>query len=306
MRKMFAAMTGALVGLTVLLGIPTAALAVGPRHVYVGAAQVLSGTDSVGQISADIYVGAPYIDTANTNFTLAEITLRDTTTNTAVEVGWAVNPVTFGDSKPRLFSCIWGGGAIMAGCWNGAGAGSYWTDSSTNTINLGADLSGVAASCNGVNLNCVKNFQIKRVTGIGACSFVANGWQIDYDGVKVGCWRGNAWSGTNASWTNMSSANQILAFGEVDYTGAGEPKADIGNGQYGTGTLGPTGPAYMANLTLGQKSPSTLTENFAWDVSGTDTNVYTKQMYGLNGFGFGGPGYKWNGSAWVYPGDIGS
>jgi hypothetical protein len=324
MRKFLTAMTGALVGLTVLLGIPTSAMATppGPGHRYAGVYQSFTGTDYIRGLAANIWVAKPFVG-ANDQFSLMELAVQDAN-GSAVEVGWAANPAVFGDSKPRLFSCVWDGdtGLTMTGCWNGSGVNTGWFDNSSNATDLGSDLTTIANGCDGVStLACVKRFQVKWVSGIGACSFVANGWEIDFDNQKVGCWMGNKWS--QVGHTSMTNANAALAYAEDSYTGTGQPTTDLGNGQYGdAAVLSATGPAYIGSLALVSPNPSTMTANFAINPGGQDTAAYRvgipsngngtitacspDGIHSVCTFGIGGPGYKWNGTAWVTPGDIGS
>jgi hypothetical protein len=324
LRKFFTAFTGVLVGLTVLLGVPTAAMASGARHVYAGVAQGFSGTDYVKGVSANVYVAKPFVD-SDSAFSLMELAAVDTGNGReAIEVGWAVYPAIFGNNNPHLFVCSWdNAGHSMPGCWTGTSASgpTGWVDNSSNSINIGADLGTVAAACNGSSLACVKKFEIKFVSGINACSFSANGWEVWYDNAKVACWRGNAWS--TAGYPVMTKANELQAFAEVAYGSTGNPKTDLGNGQYGDGAaLGNTGPAFFGSLNISGQNPSTLVPHFDYinepepsaykvgvqtanpPVTPTTCNPDGSRSYCT--YGVGGPGYALVNGVWTTPGDIGS
>jgi Neprosin len=281
----------------------------GPGYYYAGTFQTMAGTDTFKGLDATVEVVAPVMDPVGYNHSLSELAIQDANGN-AAEIGWVEEPVAFGDSKPRLFSCIWVNGSTAPGCYTGAGTGTSWVDNTSNPINLGADLSGVVTATWPAN---AKKFTVKIVSGIGACSFASNGVEIDYDGVKVGCWLGTAWTHATPA-TSFGQATTAQAYGEYYYgggnntgTSADRPCGDIGNGRLGTAYNGApidaTDPAYVASLLLLNKAPATITENFVAN-SPTDTNAYNVQVLSTRTYTYGGYGYHVTTAppAWSSPG----
>lgn len=309
---MIAVAMGVLVGLTSLLGVPTSAFASGfsgSGYRYAGEYQNIASPDYVTGVQANMMIAAPYVENSGSH-SLSEIALSAGPSNgNAVEFGFAVEPTAFGDYKPRLFACIWVLSVTQPGCYTGNDPNSGWFDNSSNPIDLGADLSSVASATSPAN---AKQFKIQQVSGINACTFSANGWELDYDGVKVGCFRGDKWSHAGTSFTQ---ATRVQAFGEYYYNKVistqNQPCGDIGNGQYGSqNPLGVGGPAYFGSLTLLGKSSGYVTEDLTPDgnsLVGYDSAGWT--VYPIPGsvgnrtFGYGGPGYTSGGAS---PGNIGS
>jgi len=253
-----------------------------------------------------MYVAKPFIPSGSCvsggGHSPMELSIRDAAGN-VVEVGVAAEPSAFGDCKPRLFASTWkgngSGGGTWNGCYDGHTGGCWFIDNSANPINLGADLTTTANLCNGTSLSCVKVFQAFYSTT--NCGFAASGIFVFYDGVSVGCFYSPAFYNniTPSHWTIFQG------FGEYYYSGPNKPIGDIGNGISPTVALGVAGPSYIGPVSLGNPVPSTLVTSFTAQPS-TDGPAYdVGTLLGGKTFATSGAGYRWNGSAYVTPGDVG-
>lgn len=281
---------GVLAALVSLLCIAGPAQASGPGYYYAGATE--SGLTGVTGINAKIWIGNPYRQANSGEHTLAELVLHDTVTNSTVEWGWIKDGS--GAGGPRLFVYYWVTGTPV-NCYYGCGG---WHDNASNPIDIGADLTSVAAGCNGsTTLNCVKPFQIQYSST--PCSIAPHGWYFYYDGVNVGCLQSNAVGG------GFTAANETQAFGEVYYGGSTVPCTDMGNGKYATATATAGGSAFFASISyLGTAASPNLT--LATSVPQYDPGAYTVSSVGSPGnrtFTFGGAGRTSSGGT---PGNTGS
>lgn len=261
----------------------TPANASGPGYYYAGAVESsVSGANGIG---AKIWVANPYIQCNTGEHSVMEITAKDTATGNVIEFGWIKDGCT---GYPRLFTSYWAAG-VWSGCFF---ACTGWQDNGSNPINLGADLSTVAAGCNGTTtLNCVKQFTFQYIAS--ACGPSAAGVFFYYDNVNIGCFQSSLIPGT-------SSFDQYQAYSEVYYAGTTVPCTDGGNGKYASSTLSASGSAYFGSLSYTGTAPPT--PNFSLNTI-TDSGAYTAVRLSGRTISVGGPGRT---SAGATPGNTGS
>lgn len=261
-------------GLQPLNGTMRAALT-GSGYYYAGVAQ--TGVSGAKGMAAKIYVSNPYEQCNTGEHSVAELAAKDTVTDNVIEFGWIKDGCS---GYPRLFTSYWKNG-VWSGCFF---ACVGWQDNGSNPINLGADLTTVAAGCNGTTtLNCVKQFTFQYIVG-SACGPAPNGVFFYYDGVNIGCFQSNLIPGTG-------SFDQFQAFGEVYYGGSTVPCTDMDTfGRYATSTASAAGSAFFGSITYtgtGAPTPSMVLQ------TSTDSGAYTVASIGSAGnrtFTFGGPG----------------
>lgn len=259
------------------------------QYYYAGAAQ--AGVSSAAKgISANLWVANPYRQANSGEHTLMEVAAKNTSTGDSVEVGWVKDGT--GTGGPRLF-IYYNVAGVGVNCYYGC---ANWVDNAANPIDIGADLTTVAAGCNGTTtLNCVKKFAFQYFVG-SACGASVNSLWFYYDSVAFGCLPGNVISAT--------SFDEYHAYSEVYYGGATVPCTDAGNGKYATtGPLSASGPSYIGSISYtgtGAPTPSmTIQPN-------TDSGAYTALSVGSPGnrtFAVGGPGRTSTGAT---PGNAGS
>ena len=261
----------------------TPANASGPGYYYAGAVESsVSGANGIG---AKIWVANPYIQCNTGEHSVMEITAKDTATGNVIEFGWIKDGCT---GYPRLFTSYWAAG-IWSGCFFTC---TGWQDNGSNPINLGADLSTVAAGCNGTTtLNCVKQFTFQYIAS--ACGPSAAGVFFYYDNVNIGCFQSSLIPGT-------SNFDQYQAYSEVYYAGSTVPCTDGGNGKYASSTLSASGSAYFGSLSYTGTAPPT--PNFSLNTI-TDSGAYTAVRLSGRTISVGGPGRT---SAGATPGNTGS
>lgn len=259
----------------------------GAGYYYAGTSQ--SGVSGAKGVAAKVWVANPYVQCNSGEHSILEIAARDTVQNNTVEMGWVKDCATGG--VPKLFIYYWQAGVPKA-CWFGCAA---YVDNASNPIDAGADLSTVAAGCNGTTtLNCVKQFTFQYIVG-SACGPAPNGVFFYYDNVNIGCLQSNAIPGT-------TSFDEYKLFGEVYYAGATVPCTDMGNGKWPTSTASATGAAYFGSASYTGTGAPTPSLSLAAD---TDSLAYTAVMVGTLNRTFTVGGYGRNASGGS-PGNIGS
>jgi hypothetical protein len=287
MRSRLAAFVSLLfiaVGLAVA-GAAAPASASGPGYYYAGAFQ--SGVSSANGIGAKIWVANPYLQCNTSEHSLMEITARDTVANNTMEFGWIKDGC---GGVPKLFASYWKAG-VWSGCYF---ACTGWNDNGSNPINLGADLSTVAASCNGTTtLTCVKQFTFQYIAS--ACGTSSAGVFFYYDNVNVGCMQSSLIPGT-------TTFSEYQAFSEVYYGGSTVPCSDGGNGKYPTSVASAAGAAFFGSISYVGTAPPTAFMSLNTD---TDTPAYTAVAVGTAGRTFTVGGYGRNSSGGT-PGNTGS
>ena len=282
---------GLIAALTALLCTATPAQASGPGYYYAGAAQTGVSSNVTG-IFANLWIANPYRQANSGEHTLMEVTGKNTATGDRVEVGWVKDGS--GAGGPRLFIYYWVNGTAV-NCYYGCAA---WVDAASNPIDVGADLTSVAAGCNGTTtLGCVKKFGVQYAAGF-ACGASANSVWFYYDGLGIGCLPSSVFSASTTTFDVMQ------AFGEVYYGGASVPCTDLGNGKYATGgPLSASGPSYIGSIAYTGAGAPTPSMTIQPD---TDSGAYTALSVGSPGnrtFAVGGPGRTSTGGT---PGNPGS
>lgn len=155
--------------------------------------------------------------------TLAELALIDPRSNNIVEVGWTVDRLLFGDTRPRLFVFHWHDG--RPGCYNGCG----FVNAPDATIKPGDP---VAVS------TTPRDYAIEHA---------GDRWNVLYAGDLVGWFPDSLWNGA------FTSAPLVQWFGEVVAQPGG--CTDMGTGVFGTA---PTGAATVTNARLSGSVPGRL------------------------------------------------
>lgn len=261
----------------------------GPGYYYAGAAQTGVGSAAKG-ISANLWIANPYMQANTGEHTLFEVAAKNSTTGDVVEVGWIKDGS--GAGGPRLFAYYWTAGTPV-NCYYGCAA---WVDNGANPIDIGADLTSVAAGCNGsTTLGCVKKFAVQYFSG-SACGASSNSYWFYYDSVAFGC--------LPSSVMTATTFDEMHAFSEVYYGGVTVPCTDAGNGKYATsGPLSASGPSYIGSISYTGTGAPTPSMTMQPD---TDSGAYTALSVGSTGnrtFAVGGPGRTSTGTT---PGNLGS
>jgi hypothetical protein len=268
---------------------PRAALT-GAGYYYAQGAEALAGTNTVAGISANLYIGNPYMQCNTGEHTLVEEALKDANGH-AVELGWVKDSCS---GPPKLFASYWNNG--WAGCYY---EGCGWVDVTpgNSADDLGRDLSSVASATFPGN---VKKFLIQYSSSF-SCGASSSGWFFYYDNLGVGCLPSGLFTG------GFATAKTTFAYGEVYYAGSTVPCSDMVNGKQGSSAVLPldaSDPGYIGSVAYVAPSPSTLTPTLT--LSQTDSNAYTAFALGSTGnrtFTLGGPGYNSTGGT---PGNTGS
>ncbi len=157
-------------------------------------------------LTASMTIGHPTL-AADGYHSLAELAVQSADKNQVIEVGWTVDPTTFGDSNTHLFVYHWVNG--QSTCY-----GCGFVDNTANPVNAGASLSAAVGTA--------------KVFGI---NYVSGAWWISYDGAYVGNFPGLLWSGATPPATFVTSG-YIRAFGEVAASTT-TPCTDMGSGSLG-------------------------------------------------------------------------
>jgi len=183
-------------------------LLAGPYYFY-GVAQQTHTTGTTDGVMANLVTAKPWVDSAvKDDHSLAEVSIQDTATGHAVEIGYTVDPGTFGDSNPRLFVYHW-----VLGVPQGYGAG--FTDNAANPINHGSLLP----------YPLQKSFFIQRSGG---------DWWVGYDTAWVGRFAGANFTGGFTSGTETSGFGEVATKPGTSHTTS---CSDMGhNGELGYAT----------------------------------------------------------------------
>ena len=267
----------------------TPAQAAGPGYFYAGAAEAGVGSAAKG-ISGKLWIANPYRQANSGEHTLMEVAAKNTTTGDSVEVGWVKDGT--GAGGPRLF-IYYNVAGVAVNCYYGCAS---WVDNAANPIDIGADLTTVAAGCNGsTTLNCVKPFTVQYFSTSG-CGASSTSYWFYYDSTAFGCLPGSVMTAT--------TFDEMHAYSEVYYGGATVPCTDAGNGKYATaGPLSASGPSFISSISYtGTGAP---TPNMSIQPN-TDSGAYTALSVGSPGnrsFAVGGPGRTSTGAT---PGNLGS
>jgi hypothetical protein len=185
-------------------------------------------------VAANFTVANPTL-AAGDFHSLVEATVSTANQQQAVEVGWTVDPTTYGDTKTRLFVTKWVNGIF------GGYSDAAWVDNASNPVNRGADLT---ADIGGSS----KAFGILHS---------GTDWWVYYKSVNIGRFPDSAWGGTFTA----GARNQV--FGEVAANVA-NPTTQMGNGICPTTTLGATiGSTTNQGVTPNAASLTTFATNTA-------------------------------------------
>lgn len=171
----------------------------GSCYSYVGGQQYATATGA----RVTMYQADP-AEVYGSGHSLQELSLQNTdstTTADTVEIGWSVDPSTFGDNQPHLFVYHWVNG--NGTCYDGCG---FVPISSSVTVGM-AVTPGTSAS-----------FALINYSG---------NWWAYYNNVPFGYFPGSLWGGA------FSTAYNIQAFGEAD--APSQPSCEqMGDGAYGS------------------------------------------------------------------------
>lgn len=265
---------------------------------YAGGQQVLpAGTTAAGGAS-NVLVAEPFIDTANTEHSLMEISAKDTVTGNMMETGWIVSQAVNGDTQVHLFVGAWNGSTFLG--YNATN--TSWVDYAANPVNAGANLHAVAIDATFTNR--IKNFFIQRDTTVACGSDLTGGWWVRYDNSWVGCVKNSAFTSA------FTAANRVQWFGEVATTRAsGKPCSDMGNAQFGSdytaGGLDINDPTFFTSASLVGANPPTTTSLTLFEqntASGAAANAFSIGSTGNRTFTLGGK--EWT-STGTTPGNVG-
>lgn len=153
--------------------------------------------------SVTMYQASP-ANVPSDGHSLQELSLQSsggTATGNTVEIGWSVDPGSYGDYQPHLFVFHWVNGQPT--CYNGCGFVQY-----SSTVRPGMAVTpGTSAS-----------FALRYYSG---------NWWAYYNNEPFGYFPGSLWSGA------FSSAQIVSAFGEVAANSA-TSCTQMGDGVYGT------------------------------------------------------------------------
>lgn len=197
-------MAGLFTGLMAVMSMAFLAPSASAANCYYGACfNYVSGAQSVtgsgAQVTMDI--GQPTLDGGSSEHSLIELAVQDASNQNNVEVGWMVDPATFGDSGPHLFVYHWVSG--QTSCYNGCG----WQPAA------GSAQAGMALQ-SGTSMT----------VGI---SNSGGDWWISYNGENIGDFPGSLWGG------GFTQFARVQAFGEVA-SASGAACVGMGNGTWGT------------------------------------------------------------------------
>lgn len=226
-------------------------------YFYAQASQTLAAGSPTTGITANMSVHAPAVASGDFH-SLAELVLRSSDYQQAIEVGWRV---VAGETNPRLFVFNWVNGT--AGCYNGCG----WVDYSSTALNAGDYITSAVGTT--------------KAFGIAYSGTSPNGgWWISYGGSWIGHFPETDWG------MAFASANVVNVYGEVA-ANSSAPCTDMGNGTLATSSVG----AFIASVTY--PSPRT-TADVNLTTSATNAAYYSSVAIGTAGnnrsIRYGGPG----------------
>lgn len=244
---------GALAASTLLVAMAATPAQAALTYFYAGAQQTITDAGAY----ANMTIATPTITTGDFH-SLAEITVKDSTGNQAVEFGWTVDPTLNGDSNPHLFVYWWKNG--VGQCYNTGCTG--YTAYASATIAVGATLS-----------NGAMRFGIQHSSGA---------WWVWYGTTGgVGNWVGFI-SDTNwtTAWTSFGKAQ---FFGEVAVNVA-SPTTLMGNGACSGGTT----PASFGSVQYVTNPVANV--NLTTTGMVTDSTKYDSTLASARTFKYGGDG----------------
>lgn len=197
-----------------------------------------------------MYIGDPS-GVSSVGHSLQELSLQNTdstTTADTVEIGWTVDPSTFGDYQTHLFVFHWVNG--QAQCYDGCGFVSI-----SSSVTVGMTLTpGSSATF--------------------AWYYSGGDWWAYYNGVPFGYFPGSVWDGY------FTDAVNIQAFGEV--SAPSQPSCT----QMGDGTFGSeSGSSYVSDFQLYGSSSQPDLSVFATDPSDYNDGSVTTTGFHLGGPG---------------------
>jgi hypothetical protein len=239
--------------------------AAGPYYSYNEGYQTVVSTG----LSANIYVGQPWVD-AQDSHSLAELAVARTSNKAtqAVEVGWTVDNVMWGDGLPHLFVYHWVNGQET--CYNGCG----WVAAESATVHVGDVLP----------VGTAKKFEIHY----NSVSIEGASWGVYYDGALLGWFPARLWTGASPAVTDFTSTDRVLAYGEVASAKA-TPCTDMGSATPGaTGALPAT---YIGSATLINGAAETSLTALVQPESASPQYYSMKMAPSNRTFFYGGPGY---------------
>ncbi|MCW2768498.1 MAG: hypothetical protein JWO11_4457 [Nocardioides sp.] len=161
-------------------------------------------------VAGNLTVANP-IPAAGDFHSLAEFAVSTTNQQQVIEVGWTVDPTTFGDNNTHLFVGRW-----LNGVFGGYNSGG-WVDYAANPVNAGANITGAVG---GPSIP----FGILHS---------GTSWWLYYNSVAIGSYPDSVWGGT------FTAGGLNQAFGEVAANVAA-PCTDMGNGAFASATTGAT------------------------------------------------------------------
>ncbi|MEU5992436.1 neprosin family prolyl endopeptidase [Spirillospora sp. NPDC047418] len=163
---------------------------------YVSGSQSVSGTGA----QVTMTVGQPRLSGGPSEHSLMELAIQGSNSNN-VEVGWMVDPATFGDSRPHLFVYHWVNG--QTSCYNGCG----WRSSGSS-------------SRAGMALQAGQSITVGIQNSAGD-------WWVSFNGTNIGYFPGSLWN------NGFTRYNRVQAFGEVA-SRSGSACIGMGNGTWGS------------------------------------------------------------------------